>query len=179
MAKSILYSVLIVSLLATAGFASALTDSLKSGKAEIKSASQLAFGPEGIIFVGDSLQGTLFAILINDIKVNPLSHQAYIAVSRGRGPTALPVILRLDGSGKIAEFSFNNVRFAMVSLPDAPEPKPDAPPGRNPEGFVNGNPRSQTITDMAYVDGKVIVAGLSNEEFNSDLRYVPFPFKNA
>src|SRR5207249_10229880 len=61
----------------------------------------------------------------------------------------------------------------------APESKPDAPPGRNPEGFVNGNPRSQSITDMAYVDGKVIVAGLSNEEFASDLRYIPFPFKNA
>jgi len=202
-----------MSFLATAGFASALTDGLKSGKADIKSASQLAFGPEGILFVGDSLQGSIFAIatddtkagpslarieikginekiagllgvaadqiLINDVKVHPLSHQAYIAVSRGRGSAAIPVILRLDASGKMTEFSLDNVKYAAVSLPDAPESKPEAPNGRNPEGFVNGNPRSQTITDMAYVDGKIVVAGLSNEEFNSDLRYIPFPFKNA
>ena len=81
MARSILYSVLIVSLLATAGFASALTDSLKSGKAEIKSASQLAFGPEGIIFVGDSLQGTLFAIATeigeNSCQRLKAGHQGY------------------------------------------------------------------------------------------------------
>lgn len=213
MVRFVLYSLLILNLFVTVGFGAELSDSLKPGKAEIKSASQLAFGPEGILFIGDSLQGSVFAvatedikasasplkidikgvnekiaamlgvsadqILINDIKVNPLSHQSYIAVSRGRGPDAMPVILRMDGSGKMTEFSLNNVKYAAVSLSDAPEAKPDAPPGRNPEGFINGNPRSQTITDMAYVDGKVIVAGLSNEEFTSDLRYISFPFKNA
>jgi hypothetical protein len=213
MARLVACILLITTLFVPAGFASELTDNLKSGRADIKSASQLAFGPEGILFIGDSLQGALFAvatedmkgagapvkieikgvnekiagmlgttaeqILINDIKVNPLSHKTYIAVSRGRGPDAMPVILQLDNSGKMTEFSLNNVKYAMVSLPDAPESKPDAPNGRNPEGFVNGNPRSQTITDMAYIDGKVIIAGLSNEEFTSDLRYVPFPFKNA
>ena len=43
-------------------------------------------------------------ILINDVDVNPLSKAVYIAVSRGRGPDAIPVILRTDGSGKITEF---------------------------------------------------------------------------
>jgi len=195
------------------GVAAAVTDSLKLGKADIQSASQLAFGPEGILFIGDSLQGALFAvatddaksagsalnldikglnqkiaamlgvgadqILINDIKVHPMSHQAYVAVSRGRGPDALPVILKIDSSGKLTQFSLNSVKYAVVSLTDAPESKPNAPNGRNPEGFINGNPRSQSITDMAYVDGKVIVAGLSNEEFASDLRYIQFPFQNA
>jgi hypothetical protein len=211
--KRDLLKVLFVMLFVSNSFAAQLTGSLRPGKADIKSASQLAFGPEGILFIGDSLQGALFAIatndtgkpatavkfdikginakiagllgvatdqvLINDIKVNPLSHQTYIAVSRGRGPDAMPVILRLDASGNISQFSLDNVRHAMVSLPDAPEAKPDAPPGRNPEGFVNGNPRAQTITDMAYVDGKVVIAGLSNEEFASDLRYIPFPFTAA
>lgn len=37
----------------------------------------------------------------------------------------------------------------------------------------------QTITDINYVDGNVMVAGLSNEEWNSALRSIPFPFKNA
>ena len=32
------------------------------------------------------------------------------------------------------------------------------------------DPRAESITDMAFVDGKLIVAGLSNEEFASKLR---------
>jgi hypothetical protein len=213
MLRPVCCTVLILTLLVSTGLASELTDSLKTGNVDLLSASQLAFGSEGILFIGDSLRGAVVAvatedtkplgpslnidikgvnqkiagmlgvapdqILINDLKVNPLSHQTYIAVSRGRGPDAIPVILRMDNTGKMAEFSLKSVKSATVSLSDAPEAKPDAPPGRNPEGFVNGNPRSQSITDLAYVDGKVVVAGLSNEEFASDLRYIEFPFKNA
>jgi hypothetical protein len=36
--------------------------------------------------------------------------------------------------------------------------------------------RTATVTDMAYVDGSLLVAGLSNEEFSSKLRRIPFPF---
>src|SRR5439155_15216024 len=36
--------------------------------------------------------------------------------------------------------------------------------------------RSSTVTDIGYVDGTVLVAGLSNEEFSSNLRRIPFPF---
>src|SRR6185312_12878948 len=36
--------------------------------------------------------------------------------------------------------------------------------------------RSQAITDLAYVDGRVFLAGLSNEEFSSRLIAIPFPF---
>jgi len=212
MLRPVCCTVLIVTLFVSTGLASELTDSLKTGTVDLKSASQLAFGPDGILFIGDSLRGAVVAvatedtksgpslnidikgvnqkiaavlgvaadqILINDLKVNPLSRQTYIAVSRGRGPDAIPVILRMDNTGKMTEFSLKSVKSATVSLSDAPESKPDAPPGRNPEGFVNGNPRSQSITDLAYIDGKVVVAGLSNEEFASDLRYIPFPFKNA
>jgi hypothetical protein len=39
------------------------------------------------------------------------------------------------------------------------------------------NPRLETITQLAYVDGNLIVAGLSNEEFSSNLRVIPFPFR--
>jgi hypothetical protein len=36
-----------------------------------------------------------------------------------------------------------------------------------------------TITDMAYLNGNVLVAGLSNEEWASSLRSIPYPFKDA
>jgi hypothetical protein len=36
--------------------------------------------------------------------------------------------------------------------------------------------RLDAITDLAFIDGRVFVAGLSNEEFASKLRAIPFPF---
>ena len=198
-------------LLSTGAFASELTDSLSLGNLELKSAAQLAFGPDGILFIADSHSASIFAvdtkdmqpgvspakleikginikiaallgvgaddILINDFKVNPYSKAVYFAISRGRGADGKPVILRMDGSGKMTEFSLRNVRYAGVSLPDPGEwnPKVD----RTPNGAVNGNPRIQSVTDMSYMNGKVLVAGVSNEEFASDLRVIPFPFKTA
>src|SRR5258708_35767310 len=38
------------------------------GKAELKSAGQLAFGPDGILFVGDSMGGAIVAIDTGDNK---------------------------------------------------------------------------------------------------------------
>ena len=39
--------------------------------------------------------------------------------------------------------------------------------------------RNESITDIAYVDGRVFVAGLSNEEFSSRLIAIPFPFSEG
>ena len=37
----------------------------------------------------------------------------------------------------------------------------------------------ETITQLKYVDHKVLVAGLSNEQFSSAFRRMAFPFTNA
>lgn len=37
----------------------------------------------------------------------------------------------------------------------------------------------QAITDMAFVDGQIYVAGLSNEEFASNLRAISYPFSDS
>jgi hypothetical protein len=178
---------------------------LQSGKAPLKSAGPLAFGPDGILFVGDSAGAAVVAldtadtspakqakpveikglnekiaaalgtspdqILINDVTVNPASKKIYISVSRGRGPEALPVILRTDSTGKLTEVSLDNIRHARISLPNAPD--------ENAKDQRGNSRRLESITDLAYVDGKVIVAGLSNEEFSSTLRALPYPFQEA
>ncbi len=36
--------------------------------------------------------------------------------------------------------------------------------------------RAESITDLAYADGRVFLAGLSNEDFSSRLLAIPFPF---
>ncbi|HKQ86019.1 MAG TPA: hypothetical protein VJS43_04535 [Candidatus Acidoferrales bacterium] len=176
---------------------------LSSGKVPLTSAGPLAFGPDGILFVGDSIGGSVVAIdtgdrktaassvkinvdnidqkiaalvgvkpdqiLINDVKVNPISKNVYLSASRGRGPDAMPLILRVDAKGDIMTVPLDNAKYSSVSLVDAPESNPTA----------RQNPRMQTITNMNYVNGDVVVAGLSNEEWSSALRSIPFPFKEA
>jgi hypothetical protein len=39
--------------------------------------------------------------------------------------------------------------------------------------------RVDAITDIEFTQGQVVVAGLSNEEFSSNLRSIPFPFANV
>ena len=202
-------ALLLIGLFATMGFSAGLTDSLKPGKADLKSAGAMAFGPEGILFIGDSVGAALYAIdtqdraasqsapidikginekiaamlgttqdqiIINDLAVNPISKKMYLSVSRGRGPAAAPVILRVDTKGKIEQVSMDNVNHSKVMLADAPASKEGA---FNPILVTGGNPRLDAISDLAYVDGKVLVAGLSNEEFASALRTFPFPFQQV
>jgi hypothetical protein len=171
-------------------------DSLKKGNPDIKSAGPLAFGPEGILFVGDPMGAAIFAIdtndrpsspatgalkvdkidervaaalgtkadevRINDLAVNPLSGNAYLSVARGKGTDAAPVILRVDRKAKIEEVPLKDVKFAKAGIPNATDKQ-----------------RVEAITGLAYVKGKVFVAGLSNEQFASTLRAIPFPFSAA
>ncbi len=179
-----------------------LTANLAPGGVHLKSAGPMAFGPEGVLFVGDSLSGsvaeidtgdhanasgakieiegidnkiaalagtTADQIAINDVKVNPASHNVYLSVSRGRGPDATPMIVRVNAAGSLALLSLDNIRHASVNLSDAPEANPSA----------RQDPRMMTITDMSYVNGSLMVAGMSNEEWSSALRAIPVPFKNA
>lgn len=188
---------------------SASIPGLTAGKAQLKSAGPLAFGPDGVLFVGDSAAAAIVAIdtrdnkavqsaaaidikginekvaallgtskdqiLINDIKVNPISKNVYLSVSRGKGPDAVAVLLRLDGAGKMTEVALDNVDHASASIPNPPAPKGEA--STRPTYVTNSNPRIDTVTEIAYVNGNVVVAGLSNEEFSSNLRTIPFPFK--
>jgi len=169
---------------------------MQTGKAGLKSAGALAIGPDGVLFVGDTAGGAIFAldlndhatakaggkveiagvndkiaalvgttadqIAINDVVVNPASKNIYVSVSRGKGPDAVPVLVRIDAAGNISEVSLDNIKYASVSLPDKPQAD---------------RQRVDTITAIKYVDGKVLVAGLSNEEFSSSLRSIPYPFQ--
>jgi hypothetical protein len=181
---------------------------LPSGKVQLQSAGVLAFGPDGILFVADNAGAAVIAIdtqdrkkvasaqinvqgvdskiaalvgvtpdqiIINDVKVNPISKNAYISASRGKGPDAMPLIVRVDPSGNVSNVSLDNAKRASVSLADA---APDNGPVAGYPAF--GLPlRMLSITDMAYLNGNLLVAGLSNEEWSSSLRSIPFPFKDA
>jgi len=84
--------------------------------------------------------------------VNPVSKNIYMSVSRGRGPDATAVILRVDAAGKISEVPLDNIAHSSVKFVDPPA------------ASTNGR-QVETVTAIAYIDGNVVVAGLSNEEF--------------
>ena len=178
------------------------TTGMTTGKADLKSAGPLAFGPEGVLFIGDSLGAQIIAIdtadtktasgsainiagvdakvaaalgttadqiSIRDMAVNPTSKNVYISVSRGKSTDAIPVILKLDSTGKLSEMKLDNVKYSIATLPNAPANT----------GSGKSSPRMDSITELRYVNGSVLVAGLSNEEFQSNMRSVPFPFAAA
>lgn len=176
------------------------TADMKEGKPALQSAGPLAFGPEGILFVADTKGAAIIAIatgdtksasaakplkvdginqkvaallgttadqiLIEDMIVNPTSRNAYLSVSRGRGPDAVPVLVRVKADGALEVISLDKVKFSRAELPEAPAATAAQP-----------NARRESITDIAFLDGRVLIAGLSNEEFASTLRAIPFPFK--
>ena len=178
------------------------------GKLKLQSAGILAFGPDGTLFVADNAGGSVAAIdtgdrtrvsaakinvqgvdakiaalvgvspdqiVINDVKVNPISKNAYVSASRGRGPNATPLIVRVDPSGNVNNLSLDDAQGTSINLVDA---APDNGPAAGYPAF-GLSLRMLTITDMHYVNGNLLVAGLSNEEWNSALRSIPYPFKTA
>ena len=170
------------------------------GSPAAQSLGQMAFGPGNVLFIGDNTGAQILAIeiaddargtgainlegldakvaqvlgvaaadvQINDLAVHPASKNVYLTVTRGSGASAAPVLLRVTRNAQrpIEEVPLTNVKFSTAAISNAPANDPSA----------RRNPRTSTITDIAYADGQVWVAGLSNEEFASAFRRLSFPF---
>jgi hypothetical protein len=185
----------------TAGTPAAAPSDAVSGTApSFESLGPLTFAPDGTLFAADTQAAAIFAldlgaaaaggapgtvavpaidqkiaallgtdvreIAVTDMAVHPKTRNAFLSVRRGQGADAKPVLLRVDGAGRLEIVETTKVKFSKVTLPNAPAANPSA----------RSNPRVQSITDMAFVDGRLFVAGLSNEEFASKLRTVAYPF---
>jgi hypothetical protein len=173
---------------------------LKEGKPDLKSADVLAFGPDGILFIGDTQSAAVFAIQtgdksgkpaeaninveglnvkiaeklggssqdlkINDLAVNPATGNIYVAVTSDKGAA----LVKVDGKGTISEVQLGNIAFAKAALPDAPAPGEVQVRGRA------RNLRAEVITDIAFVDGQLLVTGTSSGESSAAVRSLAFPF---
>ena len=170
---------------------------------QMTSIGPLTFGPDAVLFAADNQAASIHAIdlgaaasggapgaqgidaidqkiaallgtdateiIVTDLAVHPRTGNAYLSVMRGQGTASKPALLRVDGAGKIEVVGLDSLKHSQVSLPNAPEA------GANPQR----DPRRQTVTDMAFTDGRLYIAGLSNEEFASKLRSVKYPFAAA
>jgi hypothetical protein len=171
---------------------------LTKGTPAIRSVSALTFGKDGILFIGDSKSATVFALDTKDVKakaasedvtvnnidqkiasalgtekgnitimdmaVNPVSKKIYIAVQYTDGT---PALLRME-DGQLSAVPVKDVNFSSILINDV-----------NAEDAKDARGRSlriSTISDIGFDNGKLYLSGLSNKEFSSTFRSIPFPF---
>jgi len=123
-------------------------------------------------------------VLVHDLAVDPISQASYLAVSRNRGRLAhdwaMPndvgpatELVRIDPSGALTAVDLSGRKWARAALPNPADPATD-------HAWKEGvKQRVDTIVKLAWDDGAVWVAGLSNQEFASTLWKVPFPFDGS
>ena len=178
---------------------SPLTADFVMGNPEITSINAISFGPEGILFIGDSKNAMIAAIetndnvaaeapeklgmakvdeqiatllgttaseiTIQDMAVNPISKMIYFAVHHSNGT---PVLLKTNGE-TIEHVALTEVSHSKIGLSN--------PINAEKKDRRGNSMRVSAISDLNYFEGKVMVSGLSNEEFASTFRSIPFPFK--
>ena len=130
-------------------------------------------------------------VFIRAMAVHPSSQNVYLSVARGSGEAAVPVLIKVGPDGVLSEVSLESVPFSQTLIENAPAEDDDRMVNRLVQGDREGETkerdgvrynvasdrlRTVTVTDMAFVDGFLLVAGASNEEFSSTLRRIQFPF---
>lgn len=171
-----------------------LTSSLPKGTVQLKSAGPLAFGPDSILFIGDSTAATIYAVATGDkatgdraaaLAVDNLD--AKIAEMLGSMPTDLTIadmkvnpatgnvflsVSRKSSQGAVILRVDLSGKVSEQKLSDVPCSKLTLPNATEKQ-------RANSITSMSFMKDRLFVAGLSNEEFASTLRAVAFPFADA
>ena len=174
-----------------------LTKDFITGNPDIQSIHALSFGPEGILFIGDSqaaqvvaidmgnakkavnenlnirdVEGLLSELLgadsdqlqIVDMVVNPANENVYMAVNHSSGKPLLFVV----NNNSLEPVTLDGVSFSKVAIDN-----PVAADAKDRRGRAL---RQWAISDLTYANGKVMLSGLSNAEFGSTFRAIPFPF---
>ena len=166
--------------------------------ANITSISRLEAGPDNVLFVADWKAAQVHAIqlppaprkaaaaafnildledllsrqvggvriTVDDMAVRPGTGEVYVAISYGAAKT--PALFVVTSDGKARRFDLKAAKDTSIALREAPTTN---------ESFWKETPeRSFTVTDMKWHDGELFVAGLSNQDFASTLRRIPYPF---
>jgi hypothetical protein len=89
------------------------------------------------------------------LAVNKASGKAYLALRKQ--DERKPLLVTIDGAGRIAEFPLDKVAHLVVPLP------------RGEKSAVG------KITDLAWAKGRILVAALCNEEFACKVYSIPVP----
>jgi len=184
-----------------------------------RSAGALTFSPDGVLFLGDSKLGAVFAfetergqapasldpflfesidekiaaalgvtaksLVMNGMAVHPVTREPYLTVGVRTGDRLEPAVVSVSLAGEIRPFDLSSPKVTVHRLSDVPDEgktfKSRAgtfplPPAAYFEEKARTPLRSMTIVDLKFHAGEVFVAGVSNQEFSSTLRRIPYPF---
>ena len=171
------------------------------GNPGIASINALSFGPNGVLFIGDSKNATIFALDTKDavakesaesIRIEDIDEK--IAASLGTTSDKIKVTdMAVNPVSKTVYFSVNtadgtpvvlkligndlenvslkNASYSKIDLTDAISEEKKDRRGRSQ--------RALAISDLNYHNGNVMVTGLSNKEFSSTFRSIAFPFNDT
>lgn len=191
-------------LLSAAGSAAASEHyGLQPQPVTLASAGPLAFGPDGVLFVGDPQAATIHAIdtkpmrssgidadtvnyavddltaalaalgsrgtervRVVDMAIDPESGALFLSARLGREAA----LVTLSPEGQPTRVNLDKLTAASHALENPP---PDRVTG---EGRRASNKRLESITDLAYAEGSLLVSGLSGDSPLSTVRAVGFPF---
>jgi len=112
---------------------------------------------------------TVDKIVINDIAVHRPTQQVFFSVERGRGPDAIPTIVKVN-RGELEILDLSRIPHSQVSVPN--EPSASAMLEFDPQ-------RMYAITDIEYYKGEIFVSGITNQRFASTLYRIPYPFNSS
>jgi hypothetical protein len=116
-----------------------------------------------------ALFGTTYdQIVVNDMAIHESSEQIFLSVERGRGPNAIPAIVKVN-HGNLEVVDLNSIPHSHVAIPNEPDEKSMLE--FEPQGVF-------AITDVKYYKGEIFVTGISNQRFASTLYRIPYPFNN-
>ena len=125
-------------------------------------------------------------VQINDLAVHPKSGEVYLSVTRGHGIGALPALLKVNAENQIIAVNLGSVKTTTQKLNKLPDGNQQfvvrgtmAPPTPKEVAKSKRPMRMLSILDMEFHKGELFVAGISNEDFCSVLRRMPYPFNGT
>ncbi|KAA5542279.1 hypothetical protein FYK55_15885 [Roseiconus nitratireducens] len=192
--KSVFCSSLAVLLLSAT--ASAGPAGFDYGPVSLKSVGPMTFATSGVLLIGDPEAAAVYAIDTEDTastksapkNIDDLTKTlaaaleasdvqvGELAVNEETGATYISVVtdgkvrlVKIVGD-KVTEVNLDKVNHASTQLANAPEDREVESRGRR------RNPRQQSITDLAFFEGKVMVTGMAAGDSPSRVLEIPFPF---
>lgn len=173
----------------------------------LASAGPLAFGPDGILFVGDPKAATVYAIDTKPSRPQSAADAAQpdyeladvrkaiatlasvpadtvqvadMAIDHEAGTLFLSVaigddakLVTINRQNQPQLVNLDKASASAVQLKNPPEDKVTG------DGRRASNKRLESITDLAYAEGSVLVSGLSGTSSLSSVQAFDFPFRDS
>ena len=129
--------------------------------------------PYNLVGFGSKLanffQVSPFDITYHDLAVHPVTKSAFVSLSMMGDDGERSALVMVSPRGEVVNLEYHSLSYTSV---DIAEP---ADPGVT---FWRDIPApTLSVTDFEFDDGQLYVAGLSNGEFASTLRSIPYPFE--